>query len=160
MFQSKIFSYKFNSFHDEERREGALGFKITSIQEEKGEEEGAAVPHTPKMETRRKFGLVDPSTIPEMHVGATRAAAPDDDASSPEFDATAPLERQDSEISTLSAFSEVDLDEFYVELDSLSAEEEEEEEEGMVRGMEAVFTRASMSCPTKVSSCIDFKHTL
>ena len=39
MFQSKIFSYKFNSFHDEERREGALGFKITSIQEEKGEEE-------------------------------------------------------------------------------------------------------------------------
>ena len=38
MFQSKMFNYKLKSYHDEERREGALGLKITSIQEEKLED--------------------------------------------------------------------------------------------------------------------------
>ena len=104
MFQSKIFSYKFNSLHDEERREGVLGFKITSIQEEKGEEE----PSTPRMETRRKFGRVDSAPLINGDLfGLPQAEGGGEDK--------APFERQDSEVSTLSTFSEVDLDEFYVE---------------------------------------------
>ena len=111
MFQSKIFSYKFNSFHDEERREGALGFKITDIQEERAEEEA----DSPKMETRRKFGVAVPNSKARkdgfVKSGGVNSGMRTDEKTNP----TAPLERQDSELSTLSSFSEVDLDEFYVE---------------------------------------------
>jgi hypothetical protein len=54
MFQSKMFSYKFKGYHEEERREGALGLKITSIQEEKLEEDicGSGVAAvTPSLDT-------------------------------------------------------------------------------------------------------------
>ena len=113
MFQSKMFSLKFNSFHEEERREGVLGFKITSIQEEKGEEELLAATTT-KMETRRKFGRVDSALL--VQEGGLGEVLP-----------APPLERQDSEVSNLSAFSEVDLDEFYVEdsADTAVAEDED-----------------------------------
>ena len=117
MFQSKMFSLKFNSFHEEERREGVLGFKITSIQEEKGEEEFLAA--TNKMETRRKFGRVDSALLlQESGLGEVLPASP--------------LERQDSEVSNLSAFSEVDLDEFYVE-DSTDTAAGEDDDVGGVR---------------------------
>lgn len=133
MFQSKIFSYKFNSFHDEERREGALGFKITAIQEERAEEEAVS----PKMETRRKFGIAEPNSNP----GDPSNPARINESKSLKFfksggvcsvideekdkNETAPLERQDSELSTLSSFSEVDLDEFYVEESPPGTEEDE-----------------------------------
>ena len=121
MFQSKIFSYKFNSFHDEERREGALGLKITSIQEEeRGEED---VCSAPRMETKRKIGRVDNGHLlqldPIEEVGEVN-----------------PLERQDSELSTVSSFSEVDLDEFYVEDRPPSPEDEEEDERTYLLGEE------------------------
>ena len=133
MFQSKIFSYKFNSFHDEERREGALGFKITAIQEERAEEEAVS----PKMETRRKFGVAEPNSNPGDQSNPAKCnenkslkffksgglcSVIDEEKDNNE---TAPLERQDSELSTLSSFSEVDLDEFYVEESPPGTEEDD-----------------------------------
>ena len=168
MFQSKIFSYKFNSFHDEERREGALGLKITSIQEEEvggeeaqpglkppavicgredGHEDLSARPEPHKkvnvdaadffvfgsrMETKRKIGRVDAAgpALLQMLDPIKEVVAGDTDAKDGDTMGdgnVGPFERQDSGLSTVSSFSEVDLDEFYVE--ECPPEDEDEEDE-------------------------------
>lgn len=163
MFQSKIFSYKFNSFHDEERREGALGLKITDIEEEMGDEELVPAPRT---ETRRKFGRVD--SAPVVEGSENRGEAPtrrrsDENLPSDGIHEPAPFERQDSAVSTLSTlstFSEVDLDEFYIEESPPGASSDDEEFDGFSLGADSFLMFDALVPDTSVSIVIIKQKTL